>query len=252
MGDNMKLSSFSVENFKCIGREINIKIDNIIILIGQNNVGKSTILDAYEKFASLGKEKILDISYFHNEDISNKIIMTGVFVDITEEDETTIGKNWKYNDPTYGECVKFRWVWTSPLKQPQKEAFDAKKGTFNTGGLGGFDTKVISRIPKPIRIKPDDSVLKTQELIIDILKNKVKDYLSDGPDSKADVIAQIETLTNTLVDSSKAEFERLLGRMTENVEGIFPGIKMELIPQSKDLIDEKIIASACILENQKP
>ncbi|MGP2427831.1 ATP-dependent nuclease [Yersinia sp. 2538 StPb PI] len=244
----MKLSSFSVENFKCIGREINIKIDNIIILIGQNNVGKSTILDAYEKFAILGKEKILDISYFHNEDISNKIIMTGVFVDITEDDEATIGKNWKYNDPTYGECVKFRWVWTSPGEPPQKEAFDAKKDAFNPGGLGGFDTKVISRIPKPIRIKPDDSVLKTQELIIDILKNNVKDYLSSGPDSKADVIAQIETLTNTLVDSSKAEFDRLLGRMTENVEGIFPGIKMELIPQSKDPIDEKIIASASYLK----
>ncbi|TNH44607.1 ATP-dependent nuclease [Photorhabdus luminescens] len=244
----MKLSSFSVENFKCIGREINIKIDNIIILIGQNNVGKSTILDAYEKFAVLGKEKILDISYFHNEDISNKIIMTGVFTDITEDDEATIGKNWKYNDPIYGECVKFRWVWNSPGDSPQKEAFDAKKGEFIAGGLGGFDTKVISRIPKPIRIKPDDSVLKTQELIIDILKNNVKDYLNSGPDSKADVIAQIETLTNTLVDSSKAEFDRLLGRMTENVEGIFPGIKMELIPQSKDPIDEKIIASASYLK----
>ncbi|EKC7222017.1 AAA family ATPase [Salmonella enterica] len=53
----MKLSSFFVENFKCIGSEIHIKIDNIIILIGQNNVGKSTILDAYEKFSALGKEK---------------------------------------------------------------------------------------------------------------------------------------------------------------------------------------------------
>lgn len=47
----MKISSFSVKNFICISREINIKIDNIIILIEQNNVGEFTILDAYEKFA---------------------------------------------------------------------------------------------------------------------------------------------------------------------------------------------------------
>jgi len=60
----MKLSAFFVENFKCIGDEIHIKIDTIIILIGQNNVGKSTILDADEKFSALGKEKILDISHF--------------------------------------------------------------------------------------------------------------------------------------------------------------------------------------------
>lgn len=82
-----------VENFKCIGREVHIKIDDIIILIGQNNVGKSTILDAYEKFAALGKEKVLDISHFHNEDVSKPVIMTGVFTDITVEDETAIGKN---------------------------------------------------------------------------------------------------------------------------------------------------------------
>ncbi|EFK6628939.1 AAA family ATPase [Escherichia coli] len=60
----MKLSSFFVENFKCIGREVHIKIDDIIILIGQNNVGKSTILDAYEKFAALGAKWHLNRSQF--------------------------------------------------------------------------------------------------------------------------------------------------------------------------------------------
>lgn len=250
----MKLSSFFVENFKCIGDEIHIKIDNIIILIGQNNVGKSTILDAYEKFSALGKEKILDISYFHNEDASKPVIMTGIFTDISADDEASIGKKWKHNDPIYGECVKFRWVWKVPGEQAKKEAFDPTKGQgeFITGGLGGFDSIVNSRIPKPLRIKPDDSVLKTQELIIEILKSNVKEFLSSGPDSKADVIAQIEALTTTLVDSSKAEFDRLLGRMTDNVEAIFPGISMELIPQSKDPIDEKIIASASYLKVRNP
>lgn len=250
----MKLSSFFVENFKCIGDEIHIKIDNIIILIGQNNVGKSTILDAYEKFSALGKEKILDISHFHNEDASKPVIMTGIFTDISADDEASIGKKWKHNDPIYGECVKFRWVWKVPGEQAKKEAFDPTKGQgeFITGGLGGFDSIVNSRIPKPLRIKPDDSVLKTQELIIEIFKSNVKEFLSSGPDSKADVIAQIEALTTTLVDSSKAEFDRLLGSMTDNVEAIFPGISMELIPQSKDPIDEKIIASASYLKVRNP
>ncbi|EKD9930674.1 AAA family ATPase [Escherichia coli] len=250
----MKLSSFFVENFKCIGREVHIKIDDIIILIGQNNVGKSTILDAYEKFAALGKEKLLDISHFHNEDVSKPVIMTGVFTDITVEDETAIGKKWKHNDPVYGECIKFRWVWNAPGESAKKEAFDPTKGQgeFVAGGLGGFDSIIKSRIPKPLRIKPDDSVLKTQELIIEILKSNVKEYLSNGPDSKADVIAKIESLTSALVESSKAEFDRLLGRITDNIESIFPGVIMELVPQSKDPIDEKIIASASYLKVRNP
>ncbi|EBJ2068833.1 ATP-dependent endonuclease [Salmonella enterica] len=250
----MKLSSFFVENFKCIGSEIHIKIDKIIILIGQNNVGKSTILDAYEKFSALGKEKILDISHFHNEDASRPVIMTGIFTDISDDDEKIIGKKWKYCDPVYGECVKFRWVWNVPGEPAIKEVFDPAigQGEFVVGGLGGLDSLVSSRIPKPLRIKPDDSVLKTQELIIEILKSHVKELLSSGPDSKANVIAQIEALTDTLVESSKAEFERLLGRMTDNIEAIFPGICMELIPQSKDPIDEKIIASASYLKVRNP
>ena len=115
----MKLSALIVQNYKCIGNTpCVVKIDNIVILIGQNNSGKSTVLDAYEAFASSGKE--LDEHDFHNGEVTLPVKITGVFSEITKEDEDVIGSKWKYTDEQFGECIKVRWVWTAPNKKGQK------------------------------------------------------------------------------------------------------------------------------------
>ncbi|MBE3040132.1 MAG: AAA family ATPase, partial [Chloroflexi bacterium] len=51
----MKLRAVRILNFGCIDAEgCEVEIDRIVVLIGPNNAGKSTILDAYEAFASTG------------------------------------------------------------------------------------------------------------------------------------------------------------------------------------------------------
>ena len=65
----MRLQQFRVKNYKSIKEEIEIYIDDIVVLIGPNNSGKSTILDAYEKFASLGSSRNLTVHDFYNSDI---------------------------------------------------------------------------------------------------------------------------------------------------------------------------------------
>ena len=48
----MKLASLKVANLGPIGDApaVEILIDNIVLLVGPNNAGKSTVLDAYEAF----------------------------------------------------------------------------------------------------------------------------------------------------------------------------------------------------------
>ena len=95
----MRLQQFKVKNYKSIKEEIEIYIDDIVVLIGPNNSGKSTILDAYEKFASLGSSKGLTVHDFYNSDMSIPIEMCGVFTDVTDADIKTLGGNkWFYND----------------------------------------------------------------------------------------------------------------------------------------------------------
>lgn len=59
----MKLSALLISNFKGIKDEIKILIDNIVVLVGPNNSCKSTILDAYEAYVSMGSSLSLDHFY---------------------------------------------------------------------------------------------------------------------------------------------------------------------------------------------
>ncbi|MGM0219294.1 AAA family ATPase [Enterococcus sp. AZ126] len=44
----MQLRELKIKNFGCIGEnELIIKIDTIVVLIGSNNVGKTTVLEAF-------------------------------------------------------------------------------------------------------------------------------------------------------------------------------------------------------------
>ncbi|MEK4503754.1 AAA family ATPase [Bacillus sp. FSL R12-0069] len=78
----MKLAELIIENFRGIKGPIHVKIDNIVVLIGKNNAGKSTILDAYEAFASTGKQ--LGIHDFYDEQPNNTPKITGIFVDVNK------------------------------------------------------------------------------------------------------------------------------------------------------------------------
>lgn len=243
----MRLAALIVRNYKRVGpTECAIRIDDIVVLIGPNNSGKSTILDAYEAFASGGKE--LDRSVFHNEDSSDPVEIVGVFGAITDDDLDTIGKKWKHLDAEYGECIKVRWRWLKPGEKGQKESFDPDTASFVAGGVGGWDSLIQSRIPQPVRIRPTDSVETTQTKIVGMLKDHVKSQLkADATRAKA-AFEQIEKLAQELFEESKSAIEELSDKITSSVAQIFPGTSIALVPRSKDALDEKLIAAESYLK----
>ena len=46
----MKLVSVLIENFRCYKDQVIVPVDNITTLIGKNDIGKSTVLEALEVF----------------------------------------------------------------------------------------------------------------------------------------------------------------------------------------------------------
>lgn len=86
----MKLSGLLISNFKGISDEVKILIDNIVVLIGPNNSCKSTILDAYEAYVSMGAAK--SVEFFHERDPQKPICITGVFTDLSEDDLAAVGQ----------------------------------------------------------------------------------------------------------------------------------------------------------------
>lgn len=247
----MRLAGLLIKNYKRIGiNECDIRIDEIVILIGQNNAGKSTVLDAYEAFASAGKP--LDENHFHNRDISKPIEITGVFDQLKPEDLDVISNKWTYTDKKFGNCVKVRWVWNKPNEKGQKQTYNPATEQFEDGGVGGWDSLFQSRIPQPIRIRPNDSIEQTQTKIVAMLKEHVKTRLKADTSSTKDVIDQIDLLAKKLFEESKSVFDDIALKITASVSEIFPGTTIELVPRSKDSIDEKIVGAESYLKIGTP
>ncbi|SMF65295.1 Predicted ATP-dependent endonuclease of the OLD family, contains P-loop ATPase and TOPRIM domains [Xaviernesmea oryzae] len=243
----MRLSGLIIKNYRRVGEiECKIKIDQIVVLVGQNNSGKSTVLDAYELFASGGKE--VDASHFHNGDAKRPIEIIGVFNKLTDEDRETLGKQWEHDDPDHGSCIKVKWVWSAPSQRGQKQAYRPGTGSYEAGGLGGWDSLLQSRVPRPVRIRPTDPVDTTQTKIVGMLKDHIKTKLKADSSGTTAVLAEIEKLAAQLYEESKGTINDISNKITEQVSTVFPGTVIEVIPRSKDAIDEKIIAADSYLK----
>ena len=85
----MRIKKFKIKNFKSVGEdELNFDFsENIIVLIGENNVGKSSILQALDYFFS--GTKTIPTKYFHNlkTDQQNAISIEVKFDSLSENDK---------------------------------------------------------------------------------------------------------------------------------------------------------------------
>lgn len=82
----MRLKSFSVENYKVFKKKFDIELteNNIVILTGRNNTGKSTILEAINRFyQSETKTQTIPSDCFSNTE--QDIKMSAVFVKNEQE-----------------------------------------------------------------------------------------------------------------------------------------------------------------------
>lgn len=238
----MKIKGLNIKNFGCFDEDgCEVKIDNIVVLIGQNNVGKSTILDAYEAYASVGKA--LPITFFHKENSETPIEITGIFTDLIQEDIDLIGKKWIHTDSLYGDCIKVKWIWSKPDDKGEKYAYDPEKDKFVKGGVGGWDSKLASRIPVPLRIRPTDSPETFEKIVVEILTTSVKDTLKKDKSKTNDVIKELEKLTEQFTNDIKDEIDNACSVITKKLEKIFPDYNVEFKSGIGKIEPEKIIGS---------
>lgn len=200
----MKLSALLISSFKGINEEIKIYIDNIVVLVGPNNCCKSTILDAYEAYVSLGSP--LSIDYFFGRDIATPIVITGVFTEITPDDINTFGQEWHIqNDPEFGECAKFQIRWETPGVNGVKYSFSNQTNDWKKGGAGGWNTLLQSRLPTPIRLNPNDGYEGLEKVVKDLVSKRAAKKLKEDTGKVSGIISEIEKLAkevdNEIADS---------------------------------------------------
>lgn len=216
----MKLSVLLISNFKGIGSEIKILIDDIVVLVGPNNCCKSSILDAYEAYVSLGSS--LTIDHFHNHNPRLPIIITGIFTEITNEDIDAIGQEWLLtNDPEYGNCAKFQIRWEEPNENGVKYSFSNSTNDWKKGGAGGWDSILKSRLPVPIRINPNDDTAALEKVLKDLISKSVQQKIKNDKSKLSTIIAEIEKLAKEVETEISTDIKNLNEKIEFELKKLF-------------------------------
>lgn len=218
----MKLSALLISNFKGISEEIKILIDNIVVLVGPNNSCKSTILDAYEAYVSMGSSLTLD--FFHCRDTTRPIVITGIFNDVTQDDIDTLGQEWYIeNDPEFGNCAKFQIRWETPDENGVKFSFSNKTNGWKKGGAGGWNTLLQSRLPVPIRLNPNDDYDALEKVVKDLASKNAAKQLKDDKSKVAGIISEIEKLAKEVDKEISGSIGQLSLKIETELNKLFQG-----------------------------
>jgi putative ATP-dependent endonuclease of OLD family len=85
----MRLRRFEVRNFKCIEHVV-LEWEDLLVLIGENNAGKSSVLSAIAQFLTGGAIKDSSLFRRHQTDDANAIELIGHFDSLTDEDKAQV------------------------------------------------------------------------------------------------------------------------------------------------------------------
>lgn len=81
----MKLEKLYLENFRGFKNRTYVNFDNITTLIGKNDIGKSTILDAMDLFFNDKDSTVkLESNDYNIKSLNKSIIIGGIFSDLPE------------------------------------------------------------------------------------------------------------------------------------------------------------------------
>ncbi|WP_293938146.1 ATP-dependent nuclease [Sphingobacterium sp. UBA5996] len=241
----MKIVSFGVNNFRGIagGLEKNIiefNNSNTIFLLGQNNVGKSSFLKAYEFYYKnatplaediyrMDPENIIEFELvlqlddydFAKDSINNK--REGLKKWLSENNYLRIRRTIK---PAEGKKLSFEkaenFTWSYENGSWEKK---------NYGGIG-LDTVFQAALPTPIFIKAMPTEAEGEAIINEILKQKASSKLEDKERQELkEAQAKIQELQDKLYnpDSIKTYKEEV----NKYFQSLFPNTKIELSEKDK-------------------
>jgi len=103
-----KIKKLIIKNFGCIGaNEVTVDIDKIVVLVGANNAGKSTILRAFEVVTDCLK---LEQDDFHNKQVKPESFPEVQVYSLATE-ETKPGDEWCLEQDDGMLLVREKWTW---------------------------------------------------------------------------------------------------------------------------------------------
>ena len=228
--DFPKLKCLKVKNFRCIGNdEVTIDLDDIVVLVGGNNAGKSTILRAYELAVSSEKMTIDD---FFNKKIDAGNLPEVEIHTLVDSDKAPNIKLWCEQIEQNLYLVKERWVWKNSKDKPARVGWRVDKndwaGQQDTPKMPwATDNIATARRQKAHRVSsfdsPETQSEAVKQIVNAILEEKIRNYTPKGEgDNYKSLIDKFDSLKKEFTDTSKSEISAISKKITEIVEKVIP------------------------------
>lgn len=239
----MKLEKFIIRNFRGLKgnkNEISFSNSNIIFLIGQNNVGKSTFLRAYEFFTN--SKQSASVTDFHNENISIPIEMEGWFsIDEGDENLEEYSGKGKQKDPEWvnkwvdrSGLIKIKKVWKN-IGSFEKFSFSPTENNWVINGFGGMDTLFTQCAPTPIPINAMEDQNSLEEKVNKLMQDR---FIKQMKDQQAALCKQVLSSIKQLQDAMLASDD--ISKMNEELNTHFHEIFSDLSLKIETNRDENI------------
>jgi putative ATP-dependent endonuclease of OLD family len=245
-----KVKRLIIKNFRCIGpAPVEIDLDEIVVLVGANNAGKSTILRAYEVVMCHGSaEGKLSIADFPKEIVNpNQLpeIELQTYVDPDASDKP--GEQWlHFEQETDRHYVRERWIWDSPNKEPDRQGRRANAEDWSNQVPWGAPNVAKAQRPVPHRVDAFASPEEQARGVISIIKAVLLESAKkpgEGDDTATaleKLKIQILNVQADLIQKSTVEIAKIEEELSEIISEVFKGFKVKIDPRHQDISDKAL------------
>ena len=246
---NPRLTKLIVKNFRCIGSTgVEIELDDIVVLVGPNNVGKSSLLRAYEIAMSDGSNASkLTIDDFPNREFDEHNLPQIELHTIVYDER--VGENW-IEKVDGGWLVKEKWTWKSIGVTPDRQGWDITTGDWHEKSFPFGPPNIANlRRPDPHSVKafdtPDSQTDAIKKIILAGIQDKIKSLqgADDGAENDYQQILQkVSQLQTKIVDESKEEINKANIELSKLISNIFPNYVVNFDAKISEEIDLKLLS----------
>jgi putative ATP-dependent endonuclease of OLD family len=243
-----KVKRLIIKNFRCIGEKpVEIDLDEIVVLVGANNAGKSTILRAYEVVMCHGStDGRLTLDDFPGEIVTaDKLpeIELQTYIDNDTHDKP--GVKWLYLEEETGRSyVRERWIWNSPNQEPTRQGRVAETDVWSDNVPWGAPGVAKANRPVPHRVdafaSPEEQASKVIQIIKTLLQDHAKKQGSeDEPASALEKLKQeVLRVQAQLIANSQVEIDKIENELSSIIAAIFKGFKVKIDARHGDVSEK--------------
>lgn len=243
-----RLTKLIIRNYRCIGsKPVEIDLNDIVILVGANNVGKSSILKAYELVMNQGSNRAdLKLEDFPNNKIDPENLPEIELHTIVYDNSP--GEQWVQLLDNGERLVKERWIWVNEGK-PTREGWDVNMQSWSVNVPWGAPNVANSRRPEPHRVDafdaPEEQAKAIKDLLMQALTDRVKTLKSKTNEGEElndyqKLLEQVKALQKKIVGEAQEQINAVNAELTNILQKVFPKYKIDFDAKPEDNLDKSI------------